>query len=87
MTIDNVNNVGYIKTILNTWRIMIYASLLITAALILLVYAPTISRKIRLRNHHSHTQKRVRGSFAKAKENSIKDVRFIKVSDRTLRRK
>lgn len=66
---------------------MIYASLLITIALILLVYAPKISHKVRNRNHHSHSQKRVRGSFAKAQENSIKDVRFIKVSDRTLRRK
>jgi hypothetical protein len=66
---------------------MFYASLLITIGLILLVYAPKISRKIRLRNHHSHTQKRVRGSFAKAKENSIKDVRFIKSTDRKLIRK
>jgi hypothetical protein len=66
---------------------MTYLALLITLLLALLVYAPSISRKIRLRNHHSHTQKRVRGSFAKTKENSVKEVRFIKVSDRKLVRK
>ena len=65
---------------------MIYASIIITIALILLVYAPKIAHKIKNRNHHSHTQKRVRGSFAKSQEKQIKDVRFITVTDRKLRR-
>lgn len=65
---------------------MIYASLFITIGLILLVYAPKIAHKIKNRNHHSHTQKRVKGSFAKSQDKQIKDVRFIKVTDRKLRR-